>query len=73
MLGIDFEHSTVPFDQPPKDSSSKPSSVIFFALAVPLSWTLFPTYSQLTGHLLWEALLPRQNCAVPFIATCSRV
>lgn len=73
MLGIDFEHSTMPFGQPLKDSSSKPSSVIFFALAVPLSWTLFPTYAQLAGHLLWEALLPRQNCAVPFIATCSRV
>lgn len=48
----------------------KPSSTLFFAHTIPCSWTLFHTYSScqlivleahLTDHLLWEALLLRQN------------
>lgn len=70
-LGMYFEHHTVPFDPTPGDSSSSCSLQFSLHMLFPLPGHPSPPIPdgqliilevQLRGHVLLEALLPRQNC-----------
>lgn len=57
MLGVYFELYPLPSDTLDDSSPNHPPC---FSLHILFPFPRHP--SQLTGHLLWEALLPRQNC-----------
>lgn len=73
MLGVYFEHYTVPLVPPPEDSSSNHpphfSLHMLFplpghpSLPIPHDQLIVPEI-QLRGHLLWAGLLPRHNCGL---------